>query len=746
MANIIGENNDGSIERVTAEMVAKGTRVASNDDGTSSLSASGSDIVNGTSSSSTWKTWMGYETSYDKKMTIKHIGSFLSERMNDTIKRYNGDKEIGNGSSPLIAFPGGTNLYKNKVAPFDNLFSGDYKPDGSSKHDDGWDLLNSIPSEIKNMYGNPGNMNLVNVDAPGLAMGEASVLNPDFQFNELDDVRSDFRRPKIGRLYSERIYDYNLPKVFFEVGTVSINMSLITGLTAAWFGNEDGKNLSEYLRDPNKNLIRKAFQKLGSAVATAASFVSGGILRKKKMYKFTSTSKVYMQYVNEILLEIASWMGLGTMPIDSSTYSETVDMMNSDDTSSGDTGNPDAVDATETSLENIKSGVGINTTNGIIGSSSYAGKCASLSVYNILPQFKKNSSSSSDTTSDNSVYENSDSDFNITDLFQRAQLFIPFALQKGVSVSETFSNSTQEHPVVSTINSTGQNNQQQLMIGQVPSDSLGGIDSVIATAKDSKSAKGFAESVFSNMISSAGAAAGNKLKDFMSGKMGGELGMAQSGNSRFSLPEIWTDSTFDRNYNLTFKFRSPYGNKLAIFENTIIQPIFLIAMASARQVGKSSYTNPFYIKAFSKSLFSTELGMISSLSITRGEDRNDRTCDGFARNVTVSMSIKDMVPKLAMSLDAGIWGVLGAHNSGFRDYITFVAGVDLMDRIALSNQLKTFFDVLKNKWSLDNFKNNVRFAFAQSLPAKLMSSPRSIFYNKETNKDLKSSITKPSSF
>ncbi len=703
----------------------------------------------------TWTTWDGYNISYNKRETIRNIGGEMSEKMYASLKKHN-DDTLG-GIPSVIGFPTGNSIKVNGIAIRGNdFYSGENYADQGGKTDDKDKLLDKLyaddsgsPESYYNMFGDPRMIGAIAKNsAKGLAMGESKILNPDFQFNELDDVRSDFRRPMIGRLYSERIYDYNLPKVLFQVGTVSINMKLLTGLTSLWFNNASGKSLGDYLRDPSLNPIKMAAQKLSAMMGTVVSGVSRIFMRNKRMYKFTPNGHVYLSYVNEILVETAAWMGLGRYDFNDS---ESIKQLIKEKQSFGANKVGDRDDETDKAVytDTEKRVFGINdtanikqsntttnaNTDGPFPSYNYVGKSDYLNIKDILPTMNKSNFKSNDTFDDNG-----DGGF-----LYNTDCMIPFGLSKGVNVSETFSNETQENPVTAQINSTGQNNQQQLLVGQVPSDMLGGVDQIIESAEQTKDIKSTMMTAGQQMWTSAKGAGMTKLKNLIAGKMSGEVGMVQSGNARMILPEIWTDSNFDRQYTINMKLFSPYGNKLSIFENTIVPMLCLIAMASPRQVGESSYTTPFYVKAFSKGLFSTDLGMISSLSISRSEEKSMRTQDGFSRQINISVSVKDLLPRMSMSLDAGMWGILSSKNQGFRDYLAYIAGVDLVDRDLLRNKWTVYASVLRNKYNFDNFKSSIRYALSQSLPAKLMTSPRSIFFQERYGTTLKSQISSPSS-
>ena len=741
----------GDISTIRSEMYQKGSQFANSNDTGTLVNHDGS-VRSSTSKTAEWSTWLGDKVSYNKRQTIKEIGRHLSERMWESIRANGGNEETSAAIPGVLGYPGNgkVNAYGLSGKYSENPFEGAYDYNGEQMAPDYLDLSTFNNTKVRKAE---DAKNKSDAFPWGLAMGESMVLNPDFQFNELDDVRANWRTPYIGALYNERIYAFNLPKVFFQVGTVSINMKMITGLSALWFNNREGKSLSEYLKDPSStNVIKKIAANLQGMIGTTASSIARVLMRNKRMYKFTPNNAVFLKYVDEILAEIAAWMGLTNSDIekDNKNIKSLMERNYSRPTNDDEELEYDSQNVTydndEKKAFNLEEGsdgtyiAGQNISDnasddGEYPKYNYLGKRKWLSVLDILPM----TSDVRTAPSDKNDFEN-----NISNALYNTDLLIPFGLSRGVNVSETFSNETQENPIISTINSTGQNNQSQMMIGQIPSNALGGVDQVIDAMSNSKD-KSVGATMFDNMKTQILNVGINKFKDMLGGKMSGELGMVQMGNARMILPEIWTDSSFDRSYSLNFKFFSPYGNRLSIFENTIVPLVFLIAMTSPRQVGESSYTTPFCVKCFSKGLFSTNIGIVSSLTINRGEGKNDRTQEGFARTVSVSMSIKDLLPRLTMSLDAGTWGILGAKNCAFRDYIAFVAGVDMANKEMVRNQFGVYLSVMRNKYSIDKIKSNLRYSFSNTLPIRLITNPRSIFY-KEDKGDTLHSTNLPSNY
>ena len=642
---------------------------------------------------------------YDRRLTLRDLGQHITNRIKESMdaeETYNinlrGSYHIGtpNSSNIVDAFDEWKNGDKEGKPTESNLNGAGASPDGFG--------MDSIPARRSGYIGDFSNASDFIArycdTQSGIAMGDAKVLNPDFQFNEMDDVRTDFRRPKLGRLYAERIYDYNLPTVYFCPGKIEIRVNTM-GIVSA-FTRENSKDLSNYIKDAgSNNAVKLGIAKMGNILGHGVAMGAKHILDTTQWYKWTPLTTKYMKYVNEMLIQLAVWMGLIDPESDLLVgWQEELNQFNKDvNNSESDESKVQA--ATKTLTAKWKSIFGskknnnnvvMDKTTGAMVVSGYLGASINpehkglLSVLTILPQYTKNHwittghfNSDVDLTDDKNFTTEEMKEDPDSSLLPPDELFIPFGMCKGVSVSESFSNSVGEHPLVNEYNN--------LYEDAHTTDMTTGFN--VTTGVDAASkAAGVLNNINTNDIMGSVASVGTDLVSQYGAKIiqqraPNEIGMITSGAGRFVLPEVWTNSTFDRSYSITFKFRSPYGHRLSIFENTMVPLLFLISMTAPRAVGLSSYTNPFYIKAFSKGLFSCDLGMITSLSISRGEDKNDRTTEGFFRTVTASVSIKDMLPTMHMGLGVGQWDIVNATNNGMIAYMCNLAGVDFIERANL---------------------------------------------------------------
>ncbi len=712
----------------------------------------------------TWKTDLGETMNWNKKLTLRDLGHYFGERFSAALSGENGVNNEKNDpryfGGTIIASPSSPSNNKTVVrwnsedeAALNNLYSSMVKKaNGGLDNDlgnDNWTRYNSdkdIDKYSKNlmdkMYGNQLDLsNFVdyaktNGNGSGLRMGSSKVLNPDFQFNEVDDVRSDFRRPFIGRLYSERIYDYNLPIVFFQPGTVSIDSATVNFLSAK--ANAQFRNLQSYLKSES-NPVKWLGMKLGNGITSLLSTGSKILLDVGQWWKWTSQSLMYMRYVNEMLLELAEWMGLfqdvnskaklreqgqvnaakAFMESERNLNSNFLSKITGSSTTTtviDENGAKQEIALTDNDIfpdggpfaskENVYNDTvdedGIQWHAGYIGRQPDTNELSSantnigqdptdgvLSVVNILPMYADAFNKKPGNTEDADKAEKTENKLGWKDL----TLTVPYAISNTVSVSESFDNSTGQHPLVDRYNQQFEQANQSRLVGAAANAQLAaaeavGNGSVSSTGDDIWNfIKGWAKDKGSNFFAS---------HSIFGHTFSGEAGMVMSGAGRYVLPEIWTDSSFSRSYSVNFKFRSPYGSKLSIFENTFVPLIFLMAMAIPRKVAIQSYTNPFYVKFYCKGLFSIELGMVTSLSISRGEEKNDRTNEQLFRSVNVTVNIKDMLACIPMGLDGGLFGISKSANNGMFNYMANLAGIDFVERANLYHRANVAIQSTRN--------------------------------------------------
>lgn len=247
--------------------------------------------------------------------------------------------------------------------------------------------------------------------------------------------------------------------------------------------------------------------------------------------------------------------------------------------------------------------------------------------------------------------------------------FIPFRCASNITASESFSNTMDSNPLMDKFNSIAEENDDAQGV-----DATGGIDGAIEKGKK------FAKK------------AGMRLAGAFS-----EQALVLSGRGRITLPDVFSSSSFSRSISIELKFHSPYGDALSIFENEFMQLMFILAMGVPRQTGKMSYTSPFAVRVFVKNHIMINLGMIESISVTRGGDNNDWCPNGFPKTLTVSVQVKDCEPNISLPLASR--GPLRMAlevmfpASGMSEYLGSIGGLPL--------------DQMTHNWRKDHLKRAV---------------------------------------
>lgn len=241
------------------------------------------------------------------------------------------------------------------------------------------------------------------------------------------------------------------------------------------------------------------------------------------------------------------------------------------------------------------------------------------------------------------------------------QCAVPFYLDAETAINESFTNNTTESMIAQSVNGFSQTAKEiQFIMG---SKDAGGVMSAIGSA---------VTDVASNITSAFGDVAEVLAGKNLITRVSNELTTIVSGG-KIIFPEIWSDSEYDRSFDITIKLRSPDPDPVSIFLNIYMPIILLVSMAAPHQIGNSSnaYESPFLVRATYKSIFNCDLGMITSLSISKGGQGNWNIL-GQPISADVTLSIRDLYGSMFISKRMGL-----ICNTAQMDYLATMAGVDL---------------------------------------------------------------------
>lgn len=230
------------------------------------------------------------------------------------------------------------------------------------------------------------------------------------------------------------------------------------------------------------------------------------------------------------------------------------------------------------------------------------------------------------------------------------------------SISESISNSTSDSPlsnVMNTISSVG---------AQINYFTGSGFDIDESTAnKAIEAVIGSGDSVIGGLK--------NIADNFIKG-------------GRMVLPKMVDGSSYGKTISCNMRFVSPYGDKFAVFLKCLVPICHLIAMAFPRQLSDNMYTFPFLIRCAQTGHFNVDLGIISSLTITRGgNDDTSWTVDTLATEWEVTMEITPLVDNLMIT--STNHPVLMCKNEMLLDYLGNFCGFD-----TYANNIGPKFDLM----------------------------------------------------
>ena len=565
-----------------------------------------------------------------------------------------------------------------------------------------------------------------------LRYGESPVINAPWQFNELDDVRSNTTYPHLGRVYLTYIYA-NFPILTIQPGREKMNSNLLSFFTKG-LGN-DHKKLNKYIRSGGDSSLLDGLKIALVSVKNVTLGAIEGVLGlmglnfadASKFITFKPAMKLYRQLTNNLLREFAA--NLGLLDLTREKYNDAslnFDVIKNSSYESGEGSDPEYMKSLNAEMKNSGDredansvfGDGTNEADNYGETTDFGGVDKKNSGYSVLTNFGNSIVDGFSAIS--SSYRGTLRRLDVLDMIPHIAFtgnqggisqyfgdienrsYLPYLCQSNISISETFSNSTKEHPIVGQINS----------MSEEASDSrgMGGAKHII--------------DAYQNIVQGGGkniGDVGNDLIAKFTTKLGGEvtsnfgeMTSIMNGDGKLLVPEIWSSSSYSRSYSVDFKFWSPVGDIISIFENVYIPYLLLMALAAPLQTGYSSYVSPFAIKVFSKGLFSVDFGMIESLSVTRGDGTNDRTKDNFPRSIKVSVSVKDLAPALMLSLGNGAFWKYKRANSSLSEYIATMCNMSIGDRFDIGRKFEKYWALMigstRDKFSL----NNIGFNFGGS--------------------------------
>lgn len=244
--------------------------------------------------------------------------------------------------------------------------------------------------------------------------------------------------------------------------------------------------------------------------------------------------------------------------------------------------------------------------------------------------------------------------------------FASFRVDYTGPISESFSNTTQQSDLQQKFNSTS------------------------ATARSARFS--FADGNVAGILGG--------VKDAVTGFVGGITdqlhisGLMSLGGSAFvDIPEHWENSTASLpKSTYTITLISPYGNPISQITNIYVPLAMLLTGALPLATGKQSYTSPFLVELYDRGRSQTRLGMIDSMTITRGTSNLGFNQDANAMAIEVSFSVKDLSSVMTMPVAQGFsWNLLQGVTDDeniYTDYIATLSSLSMPQQFYQLNKFK----------------------------------------------------------
>lgn len=255
----------------------------------------------------------------------------------------------------------------------------------------------------------------------------------------------------------------------------------------------------------------------------------------------------------------------------------------------------------------------------------------------------------------------------VEDVAHSATEWLHLRVDSVDSVSESFSNSTSPSEIQSKLNGFASQNQAARFSLSDFNTGFGAIDGVVKAVRDTIS----------------GVASGLQLDGII----------AMTGSAFVDIPERWDNSSASMpTSSYTLELRAPYGNALSEFINIDVPLACLLAGALPMSHGNQSYGSPFLCELYCKGRNAIRLGMIDSLSITRGTGNLAWSAEGHALGVDVSFQVKDLSSVMHAPIGTHVNSInpfagIFARDTAWNDYMAVLGNMSLEDMMTKGHRI-----------------------------------------------------------
>lgn len=271
---------------------------------------------------------------------------------------------------------------------------------------------------------------------------------------------------------------------------------------------------------------------------------------------------------------------------------------------------------------------------------------------------------------------------------------IPFYLDTETSISESFDNQLTESSLASTVNGISDLGRELNFLTGYSGAALN--SDLLSNVDIAESMENLNDTI--NDILGKGNFLTNLTKHLSTVASGGRL----------IFPKIWSDASMSRSYDVKVKLVAPDNNKLSVYLNVLVPLFHLIGLVAPQSIASNpnGYTSPFIVRAMYKSFFNVDMGIITSMSISKGGN-SSWTVDGIPTSIEVDFTIKDLYD-MAFTITGSSgkpWKYDTLDNTAQLDYIANLCGINMYKpeigrqlSMWIMNELNKGFDIPRNLW------------------------------------------------
>lgn len=264
---------------------------------------------------------------------------------------------------------------------------------------------------------------------------------------------------------------------------------------------------------------------------------------------------------------------------------------------------------------------------------------------------------------------------------------IPFYIDTDTQISESWGNGVTQSMLASSVNSISDMGKElNFLLGYTQAGT--GVELINNDAEVAANIENINDTV--KRLLGRGSFLSNLSTHLATVASGGKL----------VFPEIWSDSTFSRSYNIRLKLVSPDPSKLSIYLNVLVPLFHLLSLVAPQSIesNPNGYTNPFLVRAIYKGHFNIDMGIITDMNVTRGAECQ-WTPDGLPTSIDIDITVKDLYDALTITATNALdFKYSTINNTALMDYIANLCGVNIF-----KPEISRLIDI----WWVNTFENKV---------------------------------------